>query len=193
VLRGPTPCPTDLGARPLLRIIPRLCMSTTFIREENRPRRDVSDRIFFQSSTIPQIVGSDWWNGYELHFFRQIHASRRHVDVFIRDPRLPGVFGFDSHANSFVIGTEDSWSHSKSIHVLIIFCNRYCKTNKQNLPQTCVKVPAFAPPWVGSRSPDGWDQIPRWAGGWVLHQPAPWSFGFDSQTRGTRENRRTLY
>jgi hypothetical protein len=45
---------------------------------------------------------------------------------------------------------------------------------------------------VGSRSPAGWDQIPRWAGGWVLHQP-PWSFGFDSQTRGTRENRRTLY
>jgi hypothetical protein len=60
----------------------------------------------------------------------------------------------------------------------------------------CVKVPGSsrvpAPPWVGSRSPDGWDQIPRWAGGWVLHQP-PWSFGFDSQTRGTRENRRTLY
>jgi hypothetical protein len=28
-------------------------------------------------------------------------------------------------------------------------------------------------------------------GGWVLHQP-PWSFGFDSQTRGTRENRRIL-
>jgi hypothetical protein len=26
----------------------------------------------------------------------------------------------------------------------------------------------FAPPWVGSRSPDGWDQIPRWAGGWIL-------------------------
>ncbi len=23
------------------------------------------------------------------------------------------------------------------------------------------------PPWVGSRSPDGWDQIPRWAGGWA--------------------------
>ena len=45
-----------------------------------------------------------------------------------------------------------------------------------------------APPWVGSRSPDGWDQIPRWAGGWVFHQP-PWSFGFDSQARGTRENR----
>jgi hypothetical protein len=50
----------------------------------------------------------------------------------------------------------------------------------------CVKVPGSsrvpAPPWVGSRSPDGWDQIPRWVGGWVLHQ-APWSFGFDSQTR----------
>ena len=28
-------------------------------------------------------------------------------------------------------------------------------------------------------------------GGWVLHQP-PWSFGFDSQSRGTRENRRTV-
>ena len=61
----------------------------------------------------------------------------------------------------------------------------------------CVKVPGSsrvpAPPWVGSesRSPDGWDQIPRWAGGWVLHQP-PWRFGFASQTRGTRENRRTL-
>jgi len=48
-----------------------------------------------------------------------------------------------------------------------------------------------APPWVGSRSPYGWDQIPYRPGGWVLHQP-PWSFGFDSQTRGTRENRRTL-
>ncbi len=49
-------------------------------------------------------------------------------------------------------------------------CNRYC-SNKHT-----------------SRSPDGWDQIPPWAGGWVLHQP-PWSFGFDSQTRGTRETR----
>jgi len=50
----------------------------------------------------------------------------------------------------------------------------------------CVKVPGSsrvpAPPWMDSRSPDGWDQIPRWAGGWVLHQP-PLSFGFDSQTR----------
>ena len=59
----------------------------------------------------------------------------------------------------------------------------------------CVKVPGSsrvpAPPWVGSRSPDGWDQIPYRPGGWVLHQP-PWSFGFDSQTKGTRENRRTL-
>ena len=51
------------------------------------------------------------------------------------------------------------------------------------------RVPAT--PWVGSRSPDAWDQIPYRPGGWVLHQP-PWSFGFDSQTRGTRENRRTL-
>ena len=51
------------------------------------------------------------------------------------------------------------------------------------------RVPA--PPWVGSRSPHGWDQITYRPGGWVLHQ-SPWSFGFDSQTRGTRENRRTL-
>jgi hypothetical protein len=27
------------------------------------------------------------------------------------------------------------------------------------------------PPWVGSRSPDGWDQIPYRPGGWILHQP----------------------
>ncbi len=42
-----------------------------------------------------------------------------------------------------------------------------------------------------SPGPDGWDQIPYQPGGWILHQP-PWSFGFDSQTRGPRENRRTL-
>ena len=59
----------------------------------------------------------------------------------------------------------------------------------------CVKVTGSsrvpAPPWVGSRSSDGWDQIPYGPGGWVLHQ-SPWSFGFDSQTKGTRENRRNL-
>ena len=36
----------------------------------------------------------------------------------------------------------------------------------------CVKVPGSsrvpAPPWVGSRSPDGWDQIPYRPGGWVF-------------------------
>ena len=53
------------------------------------------------------------------------------------------------------------------------------------------KAQLAAPPWVGSRSPDGWDQIPYRPGGWVLHQ-TPWSFGFDSQTRGTKENRRPL-
>jgi hypothetical protein len=61
-------------------------------------------------------------------------------------------------------------------------------------PVTVFRVKAYSGgvlPWVGSRSPDGWDQIPYRPGGWVLHQP-PWSFGFDSQTRGTRENRRTL-
>jgi hypothetical protein len=35
----------------------------------------------------------------------------------------------------------------------------------------CIKVPCSsrvpAPPWVGSRSPDSWDQIPQWAGGWA--------------------------
>jgi hypothetical protein len=38
----------------------------------------------------------------------------------------------------------------------------------------CVKVPGSsrvpAPPWVGSRSPDGWDQIPYRPGGWVLYE-----------------------
>ena len=45
--------------------------------------------------------------------------------------------------------------------------------------------PGWAPDplMVGIRSPDGLVV--------GLHQP-PWSFGFDSQTRGTRENRRTL-
>ena len=55
-------------------------------------------------------------------------------------------------------------------------------------PPRTVYDPSHSPALGGSRSPDGWDQIPRWAGGWVLHQP-PWSFGFDSQTRGTRGNR----
>jgi hypothetical protein len=32
----------------------------------------------------------------------------------------------------------------------------------------------------------GSSRVPQ-TGGWDLHQP-PWSFGFDSQTRGTREN-----
>ena len=41
------------------------------------------------------------------------------------------------------------------------------------------------PAWVGSRSPVVWDQMGWWLG---LHQP-PLSFWFDSQTRGTRENR----
>ena len=52
----------------------------------------------------------------------------------------------------------------------------------------CLSLPVGLS-WVGSRSPDGWDQMPYRPGGWFLHQP-PWSFGFNSQTRGTRENRR---
>jgi hypothetical protein len=43
---------------------------------------------------------------------------------------------------------------------------------------------AFVSSCAQDDTPMGW-----WLG---LHQP-PWSFGFDSQTRGTRENRRTLY
>ena len=42
------------------------------------------------------------------------------------------------------------------------------------LPRCKAPVWRPGPPWVGSRSPDGWDQIPRWAGGRVLHQP-PWT------------------
>jgi hypothetical protein len=41
---------------------------------------------------------------------------------------------------------------------------------RENRSPPCLEVPGSsrvpAPPWVGSRSPDGWDQIPRWAGGW---------------------------
>jgi hypothetical protein len=57
---------------------------------------------------------------------------------------------------------------------------------RKNRATPCVILPGSsrvpAPSWVGSRSLLGW-----WLG---VHQP-PWSFGFDSQTRGTRENRRT--
>ena len=42
------------------------------------------------------------------------------------------------HANSFVIGTAVINTHNK-----------------------------HTPPWVGSRAPDVWDQIPRWTGGWA--------------------------
>ena len=81
-------------------------------------------------------------------------------------------------------GEHVLWNKTKSeIELFFPGTNRRPKKNKS------LRIPS--PPWVGSRSPDGWDQIPRWAGGWVLHQP-PWSFGFDSQKSGTRENRRTL-
>ena len=38
---------------------------------------------------------------------------------------------------------------------------------------------------IGQLASPGWAPDPRCAGGSVLHKP-PWSFGFDSQTRGTR-------
>ena len=34
-------------------------------------------------------------------------------------------------------------------------------------PSDVTKQQHTFPAWVGSRSPDGWDQIPRWAGGWA--------------------------
>jgi hypothetical protein len=85
-------------------------------------------------------------------------------------------------------------------------CTRSCSNKhthtklKETTSSTCPPISPPPPPrkqfctrscsnkHTHTRSPDGWDQIPRWAGGWFLHQP-PWSFGFDSQTRGTRENR----
>ena len=80
--------------------------------------------------------------------------------------------------------------HSRARPCLRVYCERQNPHALRRSP--CRFNPrqpvSLALPWVGSRSPDGWDQIPRWAGGWGLHQP-PWSFGFDSQTRGTRENR----
>ncbi len=30
-----------------------------------------------------------------------------------------------------------------------------------------IMIDTHDPPWAVSRSPDGWDQIPRWAGGWA--------------------------
>jgi len=74
------------------------------------------------------------------------------------------------HAHSFVIGPAViKHTHTINTHTAVINTH----------PNSFV----IGTPWVGSRSPDGRDQIPRWAGGWGLHQP-PWSFGLDSQTRG---------
>jgi hypothetical protein len=57
-------------------------------------------------------------------------------------------------------------------------------SHRENKLTPCVEVQGSSrvptPPWVVSRSPDGWDQIPQWTGGWVLHQ-SPWRFGFDSK------------
>jgi hypothetical protein len=39
--------------------------------------------------------------------------------------------------------------------------------NHQAKVRDLILTTQIAPPWVGSRSPDGWDQIPRWAGGWA--------------------------
>jgi hypothetical protein len=58
------------------------------------------------------------------------------------------------------------WESTEQTHPVL-------KYKVQKVPGSS-RVPA--PPWVGSRSPDGWDQIPYRPGGWVLHQP-PWSFG----------------
>ena len=47
-------------------------------------------------------------------------------------------------------------------------CNRSCSNKTHTpVPVPTHTYPALTPPWVGSRSPDGWDQIPRWAGGWA--------------------------
>ena len=111
------------------------------------------------------------------------------------------------HANSFVIGPEViKHTHIRSpIGLVVGSCTNHpgvlASIPKREEPgktgAPCVKVPGSsrvpAPPWVGSRSPDGSrlgsDFLSAWW--WVLHQP-PWSFGFDSQTRGNRENGRTL-
>jgi hypothetical protein len=99
------------------------------------------------------------------------------------------------HAHSFALGCDRYCSNKQpqfDLHSAVI--NTHIRSQAAaSGPSVTVTLRVCdrvsAPPWVGSRSPDGWDQIPRWAGGWVLHQP-PWSFGFDSQTSlGTRENR----
>jgi hypothetical protein len=94
------------------------------------------------------------------------------------------VFSLMNPARNCPVGQADWWLGLHQSPWSFGF-NSQTRGTRENRAQPCVKVPGSsrvpAPPWVGSRSPDGWDQIPRWAGGWVLHQP-PWSFGFDSQT-----------
>ena len=98
------------------------------------------------------------------------------------------------------IGIADSESFIAWIS-LFRFCffrptRNFC-THGHTCPGQCTHA-APGPP----RARHGWAPDPpmvasgirspiRRPGGWVLHQP-PWSFGFDSQTKGTRENRRTL-
>jgi hypothetical protein len=41
----------------------------------------------------------------------------------------------------------------------------------------------------GSQPRPGWAPDPRWAGGWACTSHPARSFGFNSQTRGTRENK----
>jgi hypothetical protein len=80
-------------------------------------------------------------------------------------PATLEFFGFDSQTR----GTRE---------------NRAPPALKYRVPHGSQPRPGWAPDplMVGIRSPDGL------VVGLGLHQP-PWSFGFDSQTRGTRENR----
>ena len=72
------------------------------------------------------------------------------------------------HANSFIIGPAVINTHTPGACVH----NTHCSITHESDSSPCVKVPGSsrvpAPPWVGSRSPDGWDQIPYRTGGWVF-------------------------
>jgi hypothetical protein len=78
------------------------------------------------------------------------------------------VFSLMNPARNCPVGQADWWLGLHQSPWSFGF-NSQTRGTRENRAQPCVKVPGSsrvpAPPWVGSRSPDGWDQIPRWPAG----------------------------